>query len=371
VKSLRYVGYCLLALAATNCGDAGGGTSKCEGSACADDAPDADDDDSQADDDGDDDGSPAPEPDEDDDVVDAGAGAKPADAAVSANDARAREDSGSTTQRDAAAPPTATADASMPAPPVMMGGPARKSAGCGNMSPPEAGTKMIDVDGTAREYIVALPQSYDASKPYRLVFAWHGLGGTAASIARSWYGLSRRAENSTIFVAGQGLATSGNGGAGWPNTGGRDVAFVQKLYELLRTNYCVDETRVFSTGMSYGGIMSNTLGCSMGDVFRAIAPMAGSGPLSFRGGACKGQPAVWLTHGNTDTVVSFASGQASRDHWVKSNHCDMQTMPTAPAGCLAYQGCDEGRPVHWCEFAGGHTVPPFASEAIWNFFAQF
>jgi poly(3-hydroxybutyrate) depolymerase len=32
---------------------------------------------------------------------------------------------------------------------------------------------------------------------------------------------------------------------------------------------------VFSVGMSYGRIMSDTLGCQMGDVFRAFAPMPG------------------------------------------------------------------------------------------------
>jgi polyhydroxybutyrate depolymerase len=42
-----------------------------------------------------------------------------------------------------------------------------------------------------------------------------------------------------------------------------------------------------------------------------------------------------------------------------------------PDACVAYQGCDEGYPVHWCEFPGGHTVPQFASDAIWKFFSKF
>jgi polyhydroxybutyrate depolymerase len=250
--------------------------------------------------------------------------------------------------------------------------PGKGSAGCGVTDFAAAGPGTIDVAGTAREYIVALPQGYDPKKQYKLVYAWHGLGGTAASIARNWYGLSTRALNSTIFVAGQGLATANDGGAGWPNTSGRDVAFVKALHERMRSTYCIDEERVFSVGMSYGGIMSNTLGCQMGDVFRAIAPIAGSGPQGFgRAAPCTGQVAAWLAHGNMDTVVTFASGQSSRDHWVQANHCEAQTMPTEPSGCVAYQGCDDGQPVHWCEFAGGHTVPAFASAAIWTFFSQF
>jgi poly(3-hydroxybutyrate) depolymerase len=213
------------------------------------------------------------------------------------------------------------------------------------------------------------------------VFAWHGLGGSAQQVASGlrggYYGLESRSMGSTIFAAGQGLQTSNSvgSGAGWPNTGGQDVAFVRALYDWLRSKYCIDEQRVFSTGMSYGGIMSNTLGCQMGDVFRAIAPMAGSGPR----GMCNGQVAVWMTHGNTDTVVPFDStimggfsgGVQSRDFWAKANNCETTTTPVGPEKCVAYEGCDDGHPVHWCEFDGGHTIPPYASEAIWNFFSQF
>jgi poly(3-hydroxybutyrate) depolymerase len=207
-----------------------------------------------------------------------------------------------------------------------------------------------------------------------VIFAWHGLGGTAASIAsRGYYGLEARAGNSTIFATGQGLPTSTpvGDGPGWPNTNGRDVAFVRSLLDWLKSSYCIDEARIFSTGMSYGGIMSNTLGCALGDALRAIAPMAGSGPSRFSSGQCVGQVAAWFSHGNEDLIVTYASGQASRDDWLETNRCGTATTPVGPAGCVAYEGCDVGYPVHWCEFDGGHTVPSFASEGIWQFFSQF
>jgi poly(3-hydroxybutyrate) depolymerase len=149
------------------------------------------------------------------------------------------------------------------------------------------------------------------------------------------------------------------------------VAFVKALYARLQTQLCIDEERVFSVGMSYGGIMSNTLGCTMGDVFRAIAPMSGSGP-GFGGRAtCTGQVAVWMSNGDNDTVVSTASERASKDFWVKTNHCQTQSMPVEPSPCVAFTGCDQGYPVTWCEFMGGHTVPSFSPAAIWTFFSQF
>jgi poly(3-hydroxybutyrate) depolymerase len=242
----------------------------------------------------------------------------------------------------------------------------------------------LDVSGTAREFILGLPPNYDANHKYPVVFAWHGRGGTDVQVAwggsfandlfGGYYGLrylSNQANKPMIFVAGQGLDPN-DAGAGWPNTGGQDVAFTQAMVAWLESNFCVDTAHIYSVGMSYGGIMSNTVGCAMGDVFRAIAPMSGSGPgYGFGSPQCKGQVAAWLAHGSQDTTVPTANGQASRDYWAKANHCTSTTMPITPSPCVAYQGCDPGYPVDWCEFDGGHTVVSFEPPGIWAFLQQF
>jgi poly(3-hydroxybutyrate) depolymerase len=242
----------------------------------------------------------------------------------------------------------------------------------------------IDVSGTMRQYIVGLPSTYDPNQKYPVVFGWHGQGGTASQVATGgtnsrdvfggYYGLRYQSEQSKkpmIFVAGQGLDVN-DAGAGWPNTNGQDVAFTQAMVAWLEQNYCVDTARIFSVGMSYGGIMTNTLGCAMGDVFRAITPMSGLGPAGFgRATTCKGQVAVWLAHGTQDTTVPFDAGQASRDFWAKANHCSATTAPTTPTECVAYQGCDPGYPVDWCTFDGGHTIVSFEPPGIWAFLQQF
>lgn len=242
------------------------------------------------------------------------------------------------------------------------------SSGCGKAAP-AMGDLMIDVSGTMREYIIALPATYDPMKPHKLIFAWHGLGGTAQQVASNWYGLKSHAGNDVVFVAGQGLQTSNSvgSGPGWANMNGQDVNFVKALYAQLESTVCFDKSRVFSVGMSYGGIMSDTLGCQMGDVFRAVAPMSGAGP----GGHCVGQVAVWMSNGDNDMVVPTMSERTSRDIWVAANHCQMASTPVDPSPCLEYTGCDANYPVTWCEFSGGHTIPSFAPNAIWNFFSQF
>jgi poly(3-hydroxybutyrate) depolymerase len=269
---------------------------------------------------------------------------------------------------------TGAPDASMPegsgAPAA---GDAAPSEGCGVNDVPASGDKTIDVDGTQRAYIVTVPSPYDPDKPHRLIFAWHGLGGTAMQIASSYYGLQPRAEGSAIFIAAQGLAGSGqqSGLASWPNTDDGDITFTRKMLDWAKMNYCIDTKRVFSIGMSNGGLMSNIVGCELGDSFRAIVAMSGGGPMGYAMKSCSGQIAVWISHGNMDDNVPFSYGEMSRDYWTMANHCGTSTMPVMPGTCLEYQDCDTGFPVQFSEFDGGHMVPSFASEAGWNFFAQF
>ena len=252
------------------------------------------------------------------------------------------------------------------------------TAGCGKIDWPTTNDQAggtpytLDIDGTTRQYYVSLPGAYDPSQPTRVVFAWHWLTATARSVigggfGGSYYGLKTRMPNA-IYIAAEGLGD--NGQTGWANTGGRDVAFLRAMLQWLDENYCVDKSRIFSVGFSYGGIMSNALACQLGGTFRAIAPFAGS--MFGRANACVNQPvAAHITHGSADETLNISGGIAARDYLIAANHCTTTTVPIDPAPCVAYQGCDAGYPVIWCEHPGGHTVPSFATPAVATFFQQF
>lgn len=250
------------------------------------------------------------------------------------------------------------------------------SKGCSAAEPLKSGRASIDVSGTKREYILKVPDGYVASKPYKLIFAFHWKGGSANDVVTGntgggpYYGLEKRANGSAIFVAPEGID------AGFANTNGRDIALVRALLELFESKLCIDSTRIFSTGFSYGGMMSDAIGCELADVFRAIAPMSGGIPNAqhpYSGcNQVNDHPiAVWMAHGDNDSVVPLAAGKAALEIFVTRNQCKSQTSPVTPSPCVAYQGCATGYPVHWCQFSGGHGAPDFASAAIWDFFNQF
>lgn len=244
------------------------------------------------------------------------------------------------------------------------------------------GRASIDVAGKAREYIVALPSNYDQSHPYRLIFGWHPWGGSAQQVASGgYYGLQKESNGSAIFVAAEGLDFGGNG-KGWGNSNGEDIAFLSAMLDRFRSQLCIDENRIFSTGFSFGGMFSFAAGCSATSMMRAIAPMAGNTSVA---GCQNGTRPVALMgfHGTDDTVVAIDGGRKGRDAFVKRNNCSQETEPASttwcesagqkyqPCSCVSYKGCMEGYPVTWCEYKGPHMAAPSSAATLWSFFSQF
>lgn len=250
------------------------------------------------------------------------------------------------------------------------GGDAEPSEGCGAGNAPASDRYGIDVEGTEREYILEVPADYDPNRPYPIVFGWHGRMYDAEWVANGeppltgpYFGIASEADGGAIFVAPQALET------GWSNQDGRDIAFADAMLARLASELCVDQSRVFSTGFSFGAMMTIALACARADVYRAVAPMSGSLQVG-----CEGTElpiAYWASHGTGDTTVTPATGEAARDEFVERNGCSSTTMPTEPDGCVAFEGCNPGYPVEWCTFDGAHVPAPFAGSAIWAFFSQF
>jgi poly(3-hydroxybutyrate) depolymerase len=257
--------------------------------------------------------------------------------------------------------------------------PKDQTAGCGQAPTLEDGTHTIQSGGQDRTFILDVPDNYDNSTPYRLVFGLHWWGGTAENVASAgYYGLQPLANNSTIFVSPQGFDNA------WPNTGGQDVAFIDDILAMIEADLCVDTSLRFSQGFSYGGAMSIALACARPDVFRAIVSQSSPGPVS----GCDGgtEPVAFMgIHGISDQFGNTHEQQ--RDMFVTNNGCTPQTPPTAAPGSLThitttYEGCMEGYPVVWASFDGGHIASPqdgvsgdgpdsWAPDESWDFITQF
>lgn len=259
------------------------------------------------------------------------------------------------------------------------------SAGCGKAKTLTSRQYSMNVNGKNRNYILNIPDNYDQNKPYRLIFTWHQLGGSAQKIvngedpnrggALPFYGLKALADNSAIFVVPDGL------NQGWGNQGGEDITFFDQLVKTVEADLCVNTDLRFSTGFSYGGAMSFAIACARPDMIRAIAVISGAQLSGCQGG---NQPvAFYGQHGTSDSVLNVQMGRQLRDKFVANNGCQRLGSEPQPQGgnsvMTKYSGCREGYPVTWVIHNGDHNPSqtnsgqrePFAPKNSWEFFTQF
>ncbi len=252
------------------------------------------------------------------------------------------------------------------------GGAGGGSSGCGKTSPTGLFQATIMVGGVARAYYVSIPTGYDPTVPRALVFGYHGSNYTG-KMMRPYLDMEKAPLLAKgIFVYPDGMPPPEDLGKAWELTAtGKDMPFFDAMVTQMTADYCVDAKRILVSGQSYGGLMTNALGCLRGSVIRAIAPIAGSGPNSTA--QCQAPVAAWINHGTDDDAVSFASGQRARDFWLMKNGCTTTTVQGAPMQCQNYQSCMAGYPVIWCQHTGetGHQQTAWGRVAVREFFAGF
>ncbi|GAA3763545.1 cellulose binding domain-containing protein [Micromonospora maritima] len=255
------------------------------------------------------------------------------------------------------------------------------TAGCGKAPTLTSGTRTISSGGQNRSYILRIPDGYDRNRPYRLIFGFHWLNGSANNVASAgYYGLLPLSNNSTIFVAPQGIDN------GWANTNGRDLTLFDDISRQVENDLCVDTTQRFALGWSYGGAMSYAVACARPTVVRAVTVLSGANLSGCNGGT---QPVAYFgIHGIYDSVLNISMGRSLRDTFVRNNGCTAQSPREPSRGSLThvtttYAGCRAGYPVQWAAFDGDHTPSPvdgspspndsrtWTSAEIWRFFSQF
>ncbi|MCG5449102.1 MULTISPECIES: cellulose binding domain-containing protein [Micromonospora] len=255
------------------------------------------------------------------------------------------------------------------------------TAGCGKAPTLATGTRTIQSSGQSRTYNLRIPDGYDRNRQYRLIFGFHWLNGSANNVTSAgYYGLQPLSNNSTIFVAPQGL------NAGWANTNGRDLTLFDDISRQIENDLCVDTTQRFALGWSYGGAMSYAVACARPTIIRAVTVISGANLSGCNGGT---QPVAYFgIHGIYDSVLNISQGRQLRDTFVRNNGCTAQSPREPSRGSLthittAYAGCRAGYPVQWAAFDGDHTPSPvdgsgspndsrtWTSGEIWRFFSQF
>ncbi|HEY2413271.1 MAG TPA: hypothetical protein VGI40_13560 [Pirellulaceae bacterium] len=233
------------------------------------------------------------------------------------------------------------------------------------------------IDGTTREALVHIPAA-SAPKPYPLVFAFHGHGGSMQNAAVMFD--YHHVWPDAVVVYMQGVNTPGRltdpegKKPGWQSAAGfqgdRDLKFFDAVLASLKADTTVDERRIYSTGHSNGGGFTYLLWRARGDIFAAMAPSAAAGPgdeWQKNIAALKPKPVMHLA-GEMDPLVKYEWQKETIQTLIKLNGCDEKGVEWAPH-CTLYPS-KTGTPVVTLIHSGGHNFPVEAPALFVKFFKE-
>ncbi len=274
--------------------------------------------------------------------------------------------------------------------------------------------KTLQHGGVARTYLLHLPRGYDAAKPWPLVAALHGGGGTAKSTNTLAHMNAAADRHGFIVAYPQALYRHWNDGRQSGVADSRkvdDLGFLSALIDQIARDYNVDRKRVFATGISNGGFMSQRLACDLAGKITAIAAVAATMGRDLSAHCKPSQPvSVLIIQGTEDPLVPYEGGRVqvrgggaiisapdAVQKWVELNGCKAQPLvadlPDKAADGTrtrreTHSGCRQRTEVVFLRVeGGGHTWPggvPYlperrigrtsrdfdATEVIWEFFAS-
>lgn len=235
----------------------------------------------------------------------------------------------------------------------------------------------IQHNGLTRTFILYVPATYSGLTNVPLLLNFHGYGSNASQ--QMSYGNFRPIADTAGFliVHPQGTLDNSNTthfNVGWGGSGTDDVGFTSALIDSLSADYAIDQSRIYSTGMSNGGFMSFHLACNLSNRIAAIGSVTGSMvPFTMANCNASHPTPVLQIHGTADATVPYngaagwtASIPSLMAHWANYNNCTSSPTTTAVPNTNTTDGstvekmvygngdnCTEA--VHFKITGGGHT----------------
>jgi polyhydroxybutyrate depolymerase len=229
-----------------------------------------------------------------------------------------------------------------------------------------------------RTYEYYIPSSYDGSEEVPLLFSFHGLGSNGDD-QRDLTRFDELAEqegfiavfpNATVLDAEDypeaqlpplpGAEIQWNLGAGSLQyyAGIDDVGFAADMVDWFETNYNIDASRIYSTGMSDGALFSYLLAFNLTGTFAAIAPVCAPMPWGF-GNLTTSPITVILTHGTADPILSYYGYGGSGGNVTYSVDdtiaywCGVDSISTEPVETVWGPTSRDSTVVHRYVYSGG------------------
>lgn len=236
---------------------------------------------------------------------------------------------------------------------------------------PGAQTISIDVHGTTRTAVLAVPT--DLSHPVPLLFAFHGHGGTGAALDRQMGFEKLWPQAIVVYPNGltghatpqdpQGLKTGWQGVAG--QGGDADLHFYDALLSDLESKLPVDRSRIYLMGHSNGSFLVSLLRNERG---QAIAATANSSGQPTRLIPTDPVRSMFMSMGQFDATVPYA--QQKKAVPLATAHLGVDPATAKVDGFLTTETGPNGIELSVYDYPGGHKPPPELPGLIVAFFQR-
>jgi predicted peptidase len=152
-------------------------------------------------------------------------------------------------------------------------------------------------------YLLYLPDDYDAKDAWPLVVFLHGAGERGDDLEKvKVHGPPKLIEQGKAFPA---IVISPQCPAGrWWHA---QVLELTALVDEIAAQYKVDEDRVYLTGLSMGGFGTWALAAYTPERFAALVPICGGGEVLAARALTK--TPIWVFHGAKDPIVPLARSE--------------------------------------------------------------
>jgi len=208
-------------------------------------------------------------------------------------------------------------------------------------------------------YNLRTPSNYkpDVAHPLIVVFA---PAGTNAQRSERHVHLTKEATEAGYIIA-------------YANNIRLSLSAIEKLSSIpqdIKEKWCVDSSRIYYTGHSDGGTITNALTFLPTSKFKptAIAPSAaGVDGESLKDYECPSPLPVMVFH-NSDDSHFEGFGKQAADWWASCNQCENKINKPDNNGCQLYNACPESAKTYYCENSGSHAKWPDKNSALIRFF---
>ncbi|ORU89485.1 MAG: hypothetical protein A6F71_00530 [Cycloclasticus sp. symbiont of Poecilosclerida sp. M] len=219
-------------------------------------------------------------------------------------------------------------------------------------------TNDIETEADAG-YNLRTPVNYNATFAHPLIVVY-APAGTSSSKSERHVHLTQQATEAGFVIA-------------YANNLRMSLKAIKKLSSIptdIQKKWCIDSSRIYYTGHSDGGTITNALTFLPSSTFKptAIAPSAaGMDGESLKQYDCPTPLPVMVFHNANDSHFEGFGRQAA-DWWAACNQCSNILSQVDENGCRAYQTCPEKSATFYCEAPGSHSTWPNKNPALIEFF---